>query len=322
MRERAAGPSTYDNMYQIYGGRNVARQYGNSRNDAFQHQLVSGILCPPGYQTMPSPTKHVVVGSSGMQPPLQVPPQQYVNVPVPVSMVEPSSGHRMLLTNAVQSSVAWPQGGRQLAIVPSWPQQAPPHSLIVDSAPFLNVEEIYPKHHLNIPRHDMKKESPLHHLVVPGRHDKKEPNQLSPVKKRVKENTPPHQRYSRQHISPQYHNANLSNLSNTFYNNNNLSNAQVSSHTSSSNHHHHHHYNASSSVVNNNQQTSTAGGHGGHLSKHPATITIHDTPSPTAVITISDSEDEDPPAPPPAHVKNSRQQQQNRSSRVIETVSR
>lgn len=335
VRERAAGPSTYDNLYQIYGGRNVARQYGNSRNDAFQHQLVSSILCPPGYQTMPSPTKHVVVGSSGMQPPIQVPPQQYVNVPVPVSMVEPSSGQRMLLTNAVQSSVAWPQGGRQLAIVPSWPQQAPPHSLIVDSAPFLNVEEIYPKHHLNIPRHDLKKESPLHHLVVPGRHDKKEPNQLSPVKKRVKENTPPHQRYSRQHISPQYHNTslsshqNLSNLSNTFYNpgnnnnNNNISNnTQVSSHTSSSNsHHHHHHYNASTSVANNNQ-LSAAGGQ--HLSKHPATITIHDTPSPTAVITISDSEDEDPPAPPPAHVKNSsrQQHQQHRSSRVIDSVSK
>ncbi|XP_063697379.1 homeodomain-interacting protein kinase 2 [Culicoides brevitarsis] len=324
VRERAAGPSTYDNLYQIYGGRNVARQYGNSRNDAFQHQLVSSILCPPGYQTMPSPTKHVVVGGTGMQPQIQVPPQQYVNVPVPVSMVEPSSGQRMLLTNAVQSSVAWPQGGRQLAIVPSWPQQAPPHSLIVDSAPFLNVEEIYPKHHLNIPRsHDMKKESPLHHLVVPGsgRHDKKEPNQLSPVKKRVKENTPPHQRYSRQHISPQYHHASTSsshqNLNlNNFYNNNggntvttNSNNAQVSS-----NHHHHHHYNNNNNVGNVVANQLSAAG---HLSKHPATITIHDTPSPTAVITISDSED-DEPAPPPAHAKNRTQPQHSRSSRVIE----
>lgn len=113
---------------------------------------------------MPSPTKHVVVGGAA---PIQVPPQQYV--PVPVSMVEPNTvapGQRMLLTNRVQANtVAWPQGGRQVALVPSWSQQAAPHSLIVDSAPFLNMEEIYPKH-LNMPRHDLKKESPVqHHLA-------------------------------------------------------------------------------------------------------------------------------------------------------------
>ena len=80
--------------------------------------------------------------------------------------MEPSTGQRMLLTNAVQSSVAWPQSGRQVAIVPSWPQQAAPHSLIVDSAPFVNVEDFYPKHHLNMQtRHEPKKESPVHHLV-------------------------------------------------------------------------------------------------------------------------------------------------------------
>lgn len=108
-----------------------------------------------------SPTKHVVVGGTA---PLQVPPQQYV--PVPVSMVEPTSTQRMLLTNRVQTNtVAWPQGGRQV-LVPSWSQQAAPHSLIVDSAPFLNMEEIYPKHHLNLPRHELKKESPVHHLPL------------------------------------------------------------------------------------------------------------------------------------------------------------
>lgn len=80
-------------------------------------------------------------------------------------MVEPTSGQRMLLTNRVQTNgVAWPQTGRQMALVPSWPQQGPAHSLIVDPAPFLNVEEIYPKH-LSIPRNDLKKESPVHHLV-------------------------------------------------------------------------------------------------------------------------------------------------------------
>lgn len=40
------------------------------------------------------------------------------------------------------------------------------------------------------------------------RHDKKENQQLSPVKKRVKESSPPHQqRYNRaSHVSPQFHN--------------------------------------------------------------------------------------------------------------------
>ncbi len=80
-------------------------------------------------------------------------------------MVEPSSGQRMLLTNRVQTNVAWPQSGRQVALVPSWPQQAAPHSLIVDSTPFLSMEDIYTKHHLSIPRHEPKKESPIHHLV-------------------------------------------------------------------------------------------------------------------------------------------------------------
>ncbi|KAL9907802.1 homeodomain interacting protein kinase isoform 2-T6 [Glossina fuscipes fuscipes] len=262
VRER---PLAYEGLYQIYGGRNVGRQYAQGRTDTFQHQLVSNILCPPSYQAMPSPTKHVVVGSATMQPPLQVPPQQYVNVPVPVSMVEPTSGQRMLLTNRVQASgVAWPQTGRQMALVPSWPQQAPAHSLIVDPAPFLNVEEIYPKH-LNIPRNDLKKESPVHHLVkgnsyrVP-RHDKKENQQLSPVKKRVKESSPPHQqRYNRaSHVSPQYHNHHncnygSSNNSGNGYNSQNGSGGVVIASTSSSNistgasQHHHHHNGASSS---------------------------------------------------------------------------
>uniref|UniRef100_A0A1A9WBT4 non-specific serine/threonine protein kinase n=1 Tax=Glossina brevipalpis TaxID=37001 RepID=A0A1A9WBT4_9MUSC len=367
VRER---PLAYEGLYQIYGGRNVGRQYAQGRTDTFQHQLVSNILCPPSYQAMPSPTKHVVVGSATMQPPLQVPPQQYVNVPVPVSMVEPTSGQRMLLTNRVQASgVAWPQTGRQMALVPSWPQQAPAHSLIVDPAPFLNVEEIYPKH-LNIPRNDLKKESPVHHLVSKGnsyrvpRHDKKENQQLSPVKKRVKESSPPHQqRYNRaSHVSPQYHNHHNcnyggSNNSGNGYSSQSGSGGVVIASTSSSNistggsQHHHHYSGASSSgqhvinssatyngggsnhhIVNNCSAISTGGnGNGyhhhssgqhhvssshhalpqhGHQQHHGAiikqqTITIHDTPSPTAVITISDSEDEgnDPPVPTTAPVK-------------------
>ncbi|XP_075161148.1 homeodomain interacting protein kinase isoform X5 [Haematobia irritans] len=356
VRER---PLAYEGLYQIYGGRNVGRQYAQGRTDTFQHQLVSNILCPPSYQAMPSPTKHVVVGSATMQPPLQ----QYVNVPVPVSMVEPTSGQRMLLTNRVQASgVAWPQTGRQMALVPSWPQQAPAHSLIVDPAPFLNVEEIYPKH-LNIPRNDLKKESPVHHMVSKGnsyrvpRHDKKENQQLSPVKKRVKESSPPHQqRYNRaSHVSPQFHNShhncNYGSSSGSSYSGQAIGGAVVTSASSgnivsSSGSSHHHHgsssnqphvissnpvygsSNGSHHIVNNcgggvsgssgnnsgngyhhHSSSSSSGGGQHHISSHHApqpqhahqhhgsivkqqTITIHDTPSPSAVITISDSEDE------------------------------
>ncbi|XP_037909201.1 homeodomain-interacting protein kinase 2 isoform X4 [Hermetia illucens] len=326
----------YENLYQIYGRSNVGRQYTNGRTDAFQHQLVSNIFCPPAYQAMPSPTKHVVVGSAAMQPPLQVPPQQYVNVPVPVSMVEPAS-QRMLLTNRVQAanSVAWPNTGRQMALVPSWTQQPASHSLIMDSASFLAVEDSCPKHQLNLPRHEPKKESPVHHLVtydysVP-RHEKKETNQLSPVKKRVKESSPPHQqRYNRTHISPQYHNHGSHNCS--YYSNNGNTNnmqnpiQQSSSHQKSghhadivSNHHTVQGHSAYSSSGNGH------GGNGGHGSSHhhagngtvcnpnshgaivkqQQTITINDTPSPTAVITISDSEDESPDVQPPASASSS-----------------
>ncbi|BFF98431.1 homeodomain-interacting protein kinase 2 [Drosophila madeirensis] len=343
---RDGRPLAYEGLYQIYNGRSVARQYPQARTDSFQHQLVSNILCPPSYQAMASPTKHVVVGSATMQPPLQVPPQQYVNVPVPVSMVEPSSGQRMLLTNRVQASgVAWPQTGRQMALVPSWPQQAPAHSLIVDSTPLFNVEEIYPKHHLNLPRNDLKKESPAHHLAkgnsyrVP-RHEKKEHQQLSPVKKRVKESSPPHQqRYQRTaHVSPQYHTHHNCNYGSNYGSGAGGSvvassgggGASASNIPSSSGGSHHHHgapvahvpqpYSASSGghhIVSNCQsnggyqqppshaphQQQQQQQHQPQQQQHPQqqqqshvkqqpTITIHDTPSPTAVITISDSEDE------------------------------
>ncbi|XP_058987515.1 homeodomain-interacting protein kinase 2 isoform X3 [Musca domestica] len=364
VRER---PLAYEGLYQIYGGRNVGRQYAQGRTDTFQHQLVSNILCPPSYQAMPSPTKHVVVGSATMQPPLQFTSQQYVNVPVPVSMVEPTSGQRMLLTNRVQASgVAWPQTSRQMALVPSWPQQAPAHSLIVDPAPFLNVEEIYPKH-LNIPRNDLKKESPVHHLVSKGnsyrvpRHDKKENQQLSPVKKRVKESSPPHQqRYNRtSHVSPQFHNShhncNYGSSSGSSYGGQAVGGAVVASASSSNIVSHHNHgsssnqshvistnpvYGSSGShhIVNNcgavsgssgnssstggyHHHSSSSSGGGHHISSHHSqqpqhahqhhgaivkqqTITIHDTPSPSAVITISDSEDEGNDAPTAAPSSN------------------
>ncbi|KAK3928942.1 Homeodomain-interacting protein kinase 2 [Frankliniella fusca] len=105
------------NQYQLYNGR---QRYPS-------HQLaINSILCPPGYQGMASPTKHLTVVTQQPPPQLQIQPpiisqqvgsqQQYV--PVPVSVMEPN-GRQMLLTNAVQTS--WP-ASRQMALVPSWQQ--------------------------------------------------------------------------------------------------------------------------------------------------------------------------------------------------------
>ncbi|XP_067209864.1 homeodomain-interacting protein kinase 2 isoform X5 [Linepithema humile] len=152
VREHRTAQTGYDNLYQIYSNSSRrATQYSSSSSGStsgrsgvhdFPHQLVPSILCPPpGYQTMPSPAKHVVVAQppQAQQAPLQIQPsiisqqavaaaaaaaqQQYV----PVSMVE--TGRQMLLTNAVQTS--WPGGSRQMtAIVPSWQQLPPQHAAI------------------------------------------------------------------------------------------------------------------------------------------------------------------------------------------------
>ena len=225
----------------------MSRQYGaTSTRDPFQHQLVSSIICPTGYQTLPSPTKHVTVVA---QPPLQ-PQQQYV----PVSMVEAPATRQMLFTNAAVHQAPWPNN-RQMALVPPWQQITSAHSgirepllsteatanwgrqLIVDSSSLiqdqraaqavfpLNITpDVYnaptlidhaatatnwskrsqkPSHHLtstnnmapNLHHHH-------HHLLVPSttppththhraQNIKKDVAQLSPLKKKIKENTPP-----------------------------------------------------------------------------------------------------------------------------------
>ncbi|XP_028129752.1 homeodomain-interacting protein kinase 2 isoform X2 [Diabrotica virgifera virgifera] len=324
--------SGYDNLYQIYNGRTVGRQYAtSSRADPFQHQLVSSILCPAGYQGMGgSPAKHVTVVQ---QQQLQIPPpilsqpgqQQYV----PVSVVEPS-GRQMLLTNAVQTS--WPTNRQQMAIVPSWQQIPPQHAaiqqpllseaewgrpLLVDSSAILQEQrpvfpvdvaaEVYNPtivDHTGASWGSSKRSSKNHHgqqsgshhshhhLMVPShhrsQHDKKEQTQLSPVKKRVKEGTPPTEQISyasssnRRNHSPsnQWHHSSSHQL--------------VSSHDHHTqtvhHHHHHHHHNSSSS------NTIAAAPPKQH------TITINDTPSPAvSVITISDSEDEVAPGKKTIH---------------------
>ncbi|XP_048517464.1 homeodomain-interacting protein kinase 2 isoform X2 [Dendroctonus ponderosae] len=305
VRDRPA----YDNLYHIYNGRAVGRQYAtSSRADPFPHQLVSSILCPAGYQGMGgSPAKHVTVVQ---QPQLQIQPpilsqpgqQQYV----PVSVVEPS-GRQMLLTNAVQTS--WPTTRQQMAIVPSWQQLPPQHAtiqqpllseaewgrpLLVDSSailqeqrPVFNVDVTAEVYNPTIMEHagswgGSKRSSRAHysqqavpphnhhHLMVPphhrSQHDKKEQTQLSPVKKRVKEGTPPSEPCS---------SSRRSNASNGSWPH------QVTSqdhHTQTYNTHQGHHHGPrvkTQNIVNDH------------------TITINDTPSPAvSVITISDSEDE------------------------------
>ncbi|EFN80327.1 Homeodomain-interacting protein kinase 2 [Harpegnathos saltator] len=325
VREHRTAQTGYDNLYQIYSNSSRrATQYSGSSSGSnsgrsgvhdFPHQLVPGILCPPpGYQTMPSPAKHVVVAQppQAQQAPLQIQPsiisqqavaaaaaaaqQQYAAVPV--SMVE--TGRQMLLTNAVQTS--WPGGSRQMAaIVPSWQQLPPQHAaiqqpllsdagdwgrpLIVDSSailqdqrPVFPVTEVYNASALvEHPSQSWGKRTVTkhhqHHVTVPSvqqpqhRHDhKKDTQQLSPVKKRVKESTPPssmrrHSPTSSSHWQEQ----------------------PVQSHHHSSNHKHGH--NSSSHNVEHQQVTTV----------RQQTITIHDTPSPAvSVITISDSEDETP----------------------------
>ncbi|XP_020277614.1 homeodomain-interacting protein kinase 2 isoform X8 [Pseudomyrmex gracilis] len=316
VREHRTAQTGYDNLYQIYSnGSRRATQYSSSSNGSnsgrsgvhdFPHQLVPGILCPPpGYQTMPSPAKHVVVAQppQAQQAPLQIQPsiisqqavaaaaaaaqQQYAAVPV--SMVE--TGRQMLLTNAVQTS--WPGGSRQMAaIVPSWQQLPPQHAaiqqpllsdagdwgrpLIVDSSailqrPVFPVTEVYNASALvEHPSQNWGKRTVTkhhqHHVTVPQqtqhRHEhKKETQQLSPVKKRVKESTPPS---SMRRHSP------------------------VSSHWQEQpiqSHHHSSKHNSSSHNVEH-QPVATL---------RQQTITIDDTPSPAvSVITISDSEDEAP----------------------------
>lgn len=299
--------SGYDNLYQIYNGRTVGRQYApSSRADPFQHQLVSSILCPASYQGMGgSPAKHVTVVQ---QPQLQIQPpilsqpgqQQYV----PVSVVE-QSGRQMLLTNAVQTS--WPGNRPQMAIVPSWQQIPPQHTtiqqpllseaewgrpLIVDSSAILQDQRpVFPVdvttevqynpaivEHTNSSWGSSSKRSSKnhhvqqsnshhghHHLMVPtthhrSQHDKKEQTQLSPVKKRVKESTPPSEQMK------------YSNWRN---------------HSPNPNGHWQH--GSHQQVTSQDHQTQTH-----HGRQH--TITINDTPSPAvSVITISDSEDEASP---------------------------
>uniref|UniRef100_A0A0K2T546 non-specific serine/threonine protein kinase n=1 Tax=Lepeophtheirus salmonis TaxID=72036 RepID=A0A0K2T546_LEPSM len=142
------------------------------------------------------------------QPPPPHHPQQYV----PVTMVE-SNGRQMLA--AVQAS--WPGTTRQMALVPSWQQlqsddllRPIPCPLIVDAAwipdqttfqpsvtasiydrPSLRANNVVERAAYASSKRPTKGPPPPAHnnnTSYSGRYVKKEPNQLSPVKKRIKEN--------------------------------------------------------------------------------------------------------------------------------------
>ncbi|XP_059483910.1 homeodomain-interacting protein kinase 2 isoform X2 [Neocloeon triangulifer] len=127
-------------------------------------------------------------------------------------------------------------------------------------------------HHHHQPSHHGHHILSNNHLTVPISHrqDKKEATQLSPVKKRVKEGTPPSDNctYSRLRGSPPA--------------------AVVTSH-------HWQQQPIQHQVVSTKQEHHSSSHHQSSGPARQQTITIHDTPSPAvSVITISDSEDEAP----------------------------
>ncbi|KAL7302955.1 hypothetical protein TKK_0004182 [Trichogramma kaykai] len=232
--------------------------------------------------------------------------QQYS---VPVSMME--SGRQMLLTNAVQTS--WPSGSRQMtALVPSWQQlshQHPPiqqsilndsgdwsRPLLVNSSTILQdqrsvypVTEMYNTNsiveHAQFPSYGKRSVNKHHHLSMPHSsqyrsHElKKEQQHLSPVKKRVKESTPPRNSRRQQRSPLQTVYAAPSHDTGTAHQ------IQLQSQLSSNCFvHKANHMKYSEDRLHNNDVMSQT---------KQQTITIHDTPSPAvSVITISDSEDE------------------------------
>ncbi|KAL0107722.1 hypothetical protein PUN28_014779 [Cardiocondyla obscurior] len=314
VREHRTAQTGYDSLYQIYSNSSRrATQYSSSSSGSnsgrsgvheFPHQLVPGILCPPhGYQTMPSPAKHVVVAQppQPQQAPLQIQSsiisqqavaaaaaaaqQQYAAVPV--SMVE--TGRQMLLTNAVQTS--WPGGSRQMAaIVPSWQQIPPQHiqqpllsdtgdwgrPLIVDSSailqrPVFPVTEVYNASALvEHPSQSWGKRTVTkhhqHHVTVPQQTQHRHEH-----KKETQQLSPVKKRV-KESTPP----------------------SSMRRHSPSSSHwqeqpvQSHHHHSSKHSSSHNVEHQPVA-------SVRQQTITIDDTPSPAvSVITISDSEDEAP----------------------------
>ncbi|XP_013787996.1 homeodomain-interacting protein kinase 2-like, partial [Limulus polyphemus] len=264
---------------------------------ASQSLCVSSILCPP-YQGLNSPAKHMVPMVAQAAQALQIQPslltqvgtQQYV----PVSVVE-QNGRQMLLTNAVQSG--W--GANRQMFVPSW-QQLPTQrtiqqqvlsdsevwsrSLVLERAALLPEQAaVIP---VEIGPHRIKDNDIIAVSIIrTGKEKEISSTQLSPVKKRVKEGTPPKwDSLPQSHKgSSTYHSNKVvtSSGSNVRRSSPHLGGVQWSNEVKSGK-------NASSvtSVCRNKKVM--------YSPEHQQTIVIRDTPSPadSVVILSSDSEDE------------------------------
>lgn len=172
-------------------------------------QLVPSALLPlPNYQSLPSPAKHVVVQQPAQLQPPPLPTGQYV----PVTMVE-QNGRQIMA--AVQAG--WPTAARQMTLVPSWqqlptaahtenllqplfapdsdwlrPLPEPPATMfpvVYDRSPAAPRSSTY----LSGSKRSTKPSNPPPAHASSSyssnlRYVKKEPTQLSPVKKRIKEN--------------------------------------------------------------------------------------------------------------------------------------
>ncbi|XP_049878331.1 homeodomain-interacting protein kinase 2 isoform X2 [Pectinophora gossypiella] len=163
----------YDNLYQLYQGGRVAvggaRQYATRAAEPFPHQFVSSILCQPAYQV-----------------------QQLAAAAAAAAAAHHQHGG--------VGGVGAVGGVGDVGAVGEW--RAP---LIVEPAPLPDppVWDFHPHHahhHHNHKRSTKQQTSaaphyPPHHQThqysLSGSGGKKEPTQLSPVKKRVKEGTPP-----------------------------------------------------------------------------------------------------------------------------------
>ncbi|XP_063384341.1 homeodomain-interacting protein kinase 2, partial [Cydia fagiglandana] len=168
-------PQPYDNLYQLYQGGRVAvggaRQYATRAAEPFPHQFVSSILCPPAYQVQQLAAAAAAAAAAHHQHGVGVGGVGVGGVGVGVGDVG----------------------------VGEW--RAP---LIVEPAPLPepDVWDFHPHHLHHHPHKRSTKQQTsavahyqphhqTHQYSMASSGGKKEPTQLSPVKKRVKEGTPP-----------------------------------------------------------------------------------------------------------------------------------
>uniref|UniRef100_T1J591 non-specific serine/threonine protein kinase n=1 Tax=Strigamia maritima TaxID=126957 RepID=T1J591_STRMM len=275
---------------------NTGQYTTNPPQHSTQSLCVSSILCPPYQNlNSPSKHVVPVVAQAPQPPTIQLQPQLVTQVSgqqyVPVSMVE-QNGRQMLLTNAVQSN--WP-ANRQV-FVPSWQPQrsalqqpvladdAWRRSLLVDGTLLQDQPTMFSMELQDSSVYDPMRErhnvgmNPVMAAQQPwmmaGAHSMRQlihPNaatsskrtqtgkqklQLSPVKKRVKEGTPPNSMFVRNN-TPAFIGV---------------------------------HWNPAVGVKSGKQR----GRQANHQGNNRPTIVIADTPSPAvSVITISDSSDEE-----------------------------